>query len=242
MEHCNKSRSADLRLAEIQGQIRQAAQDAGRDPGSVRLIAVSKGQGPDKIVELARGGVLDFGENYLQEWETKTQEIARMDPALGARLRWHFIGHLQSNKIKQVVGMAATIHSVDNLRLAAKISQNAATRGITQAVLWEIKLAEEAAKSGLRPEDWLRDLPGYAALPNLSWQGLMVIPPPVSDAVGSRPYFDRLKSLLDEGNRTGVLKQSMTELSMGMSQDFAQAIAAGATMVRIGTALFGPRA
>ncbi len=229
------------RLMEIHRRLAAAAARAGRPPGSVRLLAVSKAQSAERVLELAALGQRDFGENYVQEWREKSARVAALDPKLAAALRWHFIGHLQSNKAALVAGEVVLLHSVDSLKLARKLSDSCQARGLRQAALFEVNVGGEPSKSGLHPDALLRELKACAALPGLAWRGLMAIPPALESAEAVRPYFLRLKSLLDECNRTGFFQDPMTELSMGMSQDFEVAVEAGATWVRIGTALFGPR-
>ena len=222
----------------VKNRMRSACDRSGRPPGSVRLVAVAKGQPAEKIAALAKLGQRDFGENYVQEWQAKRESLAeRRD----LELTWHFLGHLQSNKARDVVGQAAYIQSVDSLPLAQKIDRLAADRGLAQKALLEIQLAAEPGKTGLSPEALILGLPGLASLKSVDWRGLMAIPPAPARPEDSRPYFQRLKSLLDEINQMGVFKRPLTELSMGMSEDFEIAIEEGATMVRIGTALFGPR-
>jgi pyridoxal phosphate enzyme (YggS family) len=227
-------------LSQIQDRIAATLVRAGRAANSVTLVGVSKTQTPAKILDLARLGLRDFGENYVQEWQRKRLEIEKVDPALGSELRWHFIGHLQSNKAKEALG-SELIHSVDSLKLAHKLSEAAVKAGRNQALLWELNLAGEASKSGLSPEELKRDLAAYATLPGLSWRGLMTMPPPAEDPEASRPYFRRLKSLLDETRASGFFGDGLVELSMGMSQDYEVAVEEGATLVRVGSRLFGPR-
>lgn len=231
----------DPTLSPILDRIRAAAGRAGRPPASVRLIAVSKGQPLEKILRLAEAGVRDFGENYVQEWKPKAQALEKFHPGLASEIRWHFIGHLQSNKARELVEKVDFIQSVDSLKLAKIISSLAEKSQGPQQVCLEVNLAGEADKSGFSPADLLRELPLLAELSYLRLAGLMAVPPALPDPVQVRPYFAKLKSLLDECNGSGLLKQPLTELSMGMSQDFEVAIEEGATMVRIGTALFGPR-
>ncbi|MFO1464550.1 MAG: YggS family pyridoxal phosphate-dependent enzyme [bacterium] len=228
-------------LKNIRQRIAQAAARAGRNPESVTLLGVSKGQPAEKVLAAARLGLRDFGENYVQEWQKKRADLERADAGLAAQLRWHFIGHLQSNKADLVVGETTLIHGVDSLKLATKIAALAQRRGLRQAVLLEVNLEGEASKAGLAPEELPRLLPALAALPQLDCRGLMAIPPALEAPEASRPYFRRLKSLLDECNRTGFFPSPWTELSMGMSHDFEVAVEEGATLVRVGTALFGPR-
>jgi PLP dependent protein len=228
-------------LKDIQQSIEESANRAQRPATSIKLIAVSKGHEMSQIVPLAKSGILDFGENYVQEWKSKCHQLGTENPDIGAKLHWHFIGHLQTNKAKEVVGKVAYIHTMDSLKLAQRISALAQAMGLTQKVLIEVNLAGETTKHGILPEALLSHLKHFTSLPGLSWEGLMAIPPALHPAEKVRPYFVQLKSLLDECNQTGVFKQPMKELSMGMSQDYKIAIEEGATMVRLGTALFGPR-
>ncbi|MCE9625426.1 MAG: YggS family pyridoxal phosphate-dependent enzyme [Deltaproteobacteria bacterium] len=229
------------RLSLIQSRIVQASRKSGRDPRNITLLGVSKGQSAKKILELARAGLRDFGENYVQEWSAKKSEIESLDPALAAELRWHFIGHLQTNKAERVAGRVALLQSIDSPKLAAKVSSLAEKDSLRQNALIEINLGGEASKTGLDPKALREQLKFFSELPGIRWRGLMTIPPPLETPEASRPYFRELKSLLDECGRTGFFEEPLTELSMGMSQDFEVAIEEGATLVRVGTALFGPR-
>ncbi|HKY61855.1 MAG TPA: YggS family pyridoxal phosphate-dependent enzyme [bacterium] len=227
-------------LRQVQDRVAAALARAGRPPNSVTLVGVSKAQSAAKIRELARLGLRDFGENYVQEWLGKRRELENADPTLASRLRWHFIGHLQSNKAREALS-ADLIHSVDSLKLARKLSEAALKAGKVQALLWELNLAGEATKSGMSADVLRRELPAYAALPGLRWRGLMTMPPPAEDPEASRPYFRRLKSLLDEIRASGFFDPGLVELSMGMSQDYEVAVEEGATLIRVGSRLFGPR-
>jgi pyridoxal phosphate enzyme (YggS family) len=182
-------------------------------------------------------GLHHFGENYCQEWQSKAAKLTERK----SEIFWHFIGHLQSNKVKEVVGHVEYIHTLDSLKLAAKVSKRAESLGLKQKALLEINLAAEDSKSGFLIEDLHDKFAELSALPGLAIRGLMCIPPVGPNAEASRPYFKKLKSLLDEWNRSGIFTPPLTELSMGMSQDFEVAIAEGATMIRVGTELFGPR-
>jgi PLP dependent protein len=226
---------------DIQTRIARAAERVGRAPRDILLLGVSKGQSAEKVLELASGGLKDFGENYVQEWEGKRAEIEARDPVLAAGLRWHFIGHLQSNKAERIAGRVALLQSIDSLKLAEKVSQLSQKNGIRQPALFEINLGGEASKTGMDPESFQEKLQDFAELPGMHWRGLMTIPPPQDNPETRRPYFRTLKSLLDECNRTGFFGAPLTELSMGMSGDFEIAVEEGATVVRVGTALFGSR-
>jgi hypothetical protein len=229
------------RLARIREQIHQAAARTGREAGAVRLIGASKKKSAEDIAHGISQGLEDFGENYFQEWRDKQNELRQSLGGAADRITWHFIGHLQGNKVHSLVGAVEWIHTVDSLKLAKKISQAAAATACTQKILLEVNLASEPSKSGFSPEALAAALPDLAFLPHLSIRGLMAVPPESEDPERVRPWFRRLKSLLDESNQTGVFTEPLTELSMGMSQDFEVAIEEGATMVRIGTALFGAR-
>lgn len=225
----------------VRERINEACRRAGRPPESVRLVAVSKNHPAEAVLAVARLGQREFGENYVQEWRAKQAQLERLAGPDRPAIRWHFIGHLQSNKAKEVAGEVAVVETVDSSSLAAKIDRFAAEKGRCQEALLEIRLETEAGKSGWLPEDLRRALPALAELKHVAFRGLMAVPPPPERPEDSRPRFRNLKSLLDEINQMGVFSQPLTELSMGMSQDFEIAIEEGATMVRIGTAIFGPR-
>jgi len=218
-------------LEEVQRRINAAAQRAGRDPAAVRLVAVSKTVPVELIREAAAAGQRLFGENYLQEAQGK---IA----ALGAGLSWHFIGHLQSNKAKGAVALFDLIHGVDRLKLAQALNAAAASLGKVQEILLQVNLAGEASKSGTAPEAAPELLRRLSLLGHLKVLGLMTMPPFLApEAV--RPYFRALRELRDRlQDRAGL---SLPELSMGMSGDYEVAIEEGATLVRVGTAIFGSR-
>ncbi len=218
------------RLERIREQSKAAALAAGRDPAEVHLIAVSKGQPSAAIREAYDAGQRDFGENYVQELAKKAEELAEL-----SELRWHMIGHLQRNKAKVVLRHASAVQSVDSRDLALELDKRATTR---IAVLVEVSIAGEEQKGGVAPatlEEVLRAIEGCK---QLELRGLMCVPPFAEDPERSRPYFRALRRLRDEHGGRGRLP----ELSMGMTADFAVAIAEGATMIRVGTAIFGPRA
>jgi PLP dependent protein len=220
-------------LDAIQQRIRAACERAGRDPGSVTLLAVTKGQPPDVVAAAARSGQVLFGENKVQEARAKI-------PLCPGRLRWHFIGHLQSNKCREAVELFAMIQSVDSLPLAREISKRAEAAARTMPVMLEVNIAGEGSKFGYTPEKLLAELKELNALPRLEIQGLMTVPPWTSEPEKLRPHFRRLRELKDQAGT--LLGAPLAHLSMGMSGDFEIAIEEGATLVRIGTALFGPRA
>jgi len=218
------------RLEEVRRRIARAAERAGRAPDEVRLVAVSKTIGIERIREAVEAGHRDFGENYVQEAREKLN-------AFGPEIRWHFIGHLQSNKARNVVGAFALIHSVDSETLAGEIQKRAAAAGIVQDVLIEVRLDPAATKTGVEPEALDRLVDRVRTLPNVRLLGLMGMPPLFADPEDARPGFRLLRELLD-----ALPPESRRELSMGMSSDFEVAIEEGATLVRVGTAIFGPRA
>ncbi len=216
--------------------ITAAAAAAGRPAEEITLVAVSKTFGADKINEAVSAGVSDIGENYVQEFMEKLGDIDR-----AATL--HFIGHLQSNKAKHVVGKVKYIQSCDRMSLACEIERQAEKLGIVQNVLIEINAGNEASKSGV-PVEAAEDLVFHVGeLPHIRVQGLMAIPPNFGDPAASRPHFERLyKLFLDIGSKkTDNSTINMSVLSMGMSGDYEEAIRCGSTMVRVGTAIFGQR-
>lgn len=221
-------------LREVQNRIAAAARESGRDPAQVRLVAVSKTQPAEAVREAYAAGQRDFGENYVQELVQKAEQLRDLP-----ELRWHFIGHLQRNKAKAVAGLVWRVHSVDSLELARELDKRLAQQSPASPlkVLVEVSIAGEAQKHGAAPEELAPLLDGIAALPNLALAGLMCVPPLDEDAAAARPFFDRLVAL--QGQLGGSAR--LPELSMGMTQDLEQAIAAGATWVRVGTAIFGAR-
>jgi pyridoxal phosphate enzyme (YggS family) len=213
-------------LRRIRERVTAACERAGRSPDEVTIVGVSKTFPPEAIAEACRAGLTDIGENRVQE---ALQKIPLVE-SQGLRPRWHLVGHLQTNKAKSALGLFGIIHSVDSLHLAEAISRRTAQ---TVPVLLEVNVAGEASKFGLAPEEVAQACRQIAALPNLDVQGLMTVEPFVTDAEEVRPVFRRLRELRDE--------LGLRELSMGMTDDFEVAIEEGATMVRIGRAIFGPR-
>lgn len=222
------------RLNQIRSRIAEAAAKAGRDPRTVRLVAVSKTRPPDDVVAACRAGQVIFGENYVKELTAKAAEVA--EP-----LEWHFIGHLQSNKVKYLAGMVTLVHSVDRLSLAEEISRQWGRLGRCCDVLVQVNIAGEATKSGTNETGALQLVRDIALLPNVRVRGLMTMPPFFDDPEATRPYFAELKRLSDLIATEAVPGVEMGELSMGMSGDFETAIREGATLVRVGTAIFGER-
>ncbi|HEX5397888.1 MAG TPA: YggS family pyridoxal phosphate-dependent enzyme [Verrucomicrobiae bacterium] len=216
----------------IQQRIRAACERAGRAPDSVALLAVSKTHPPETIREAAECGQLLFGENKVQEAKAKI-------PLCPGKCRWQFIGHLQSNKARDAVELFEMIQSVDSLALAQEINKRCELASKQMPILLEVNVAGEASKFGYQPQMLLAELAELNALPKIEIHGLMAIPPYATDAEKSRPYFRRLCELKTDCEK--ILGAPLPHLSMGMSDDFEVAIEEGATMVRIGTSLFGPR-
>jgi pyridoxal phosphate enzyme (YggS family) len=213
-------------------RIEKAAVRSGRDPTEIKLVAVSKTVDPARIVEAIDAGVTRLGENYVQEAQRKIEVIDRP-------VSWHFIGHLQSNKAKYAVRLFDMIHSMDRLQLAEELNRRAAQAGKVMDVLIEVKLSEEPTKFGAEEDAALALAKRILELRHLSLKGLMTMPPYFDLPEKSRPYFVRLRQLRERMVQEGIQLQ---ELSMGMSNDFEIAIEEGATYVRVGTAIFGPRA
>ena len=221
-------------LDSIRKRIRAACDRSDREPNSITLLAVTKTLPPEIVSAAAGLGLLVFGENKVQEAKAKI-------PLCSGKLRWHFIGHLQSNKCRDAVQLFQMIQSVDSLPLAQEINKRADEAAKTVPVLLEVNLAAEASKFGYRsPEQLPAELKEINSLPRIEIHGLMTVPPWSPDAESSRPYFRRLRELKMQCEQ--ILGRPLPHLSMGMSGDFEVAIEEGATMVRIGTALFGPRA
>ncbi len=206
-----------------------AAERVWRDPHRITLVVVTKGVMPDQIREVMDAGAFVLGENRVQEALPKIS-------ALGPGITWHLVGYLQRNKVKDAVGIFELIHSVDRLELARELDRRAAQKGIIQKVLVQTNVARESGKHGVAPEGLEALVGEVAALPHLLLEGLMVIPPLSADPEGSRPHFRWLAQRAEELRRGGLPLQ---ELSMGMSNDFEVAIEEGATLIRVGTAIFG---
>jgi len=216
----------------IQQRIRDACQRAGRDENSVQLLAVSKTHPAEAIQETVNAGQIFFGESKIQEAKAKI-------PLSPGKARWHFIGHLQSNKVRDAVELFEMIQSVDSLNLAKEISKRCEQAAKTMPILLEVNVAGEGSKFGYKPEQLLAELEKINSLPKIEVHGLMAIPPYATDAEKSRPYFQRLRELKSQCEE--ILAATLPHLSMGMSGDFEIAIEEGATIVRVGTALFGAR-
>jgi pyridoxal phosphate enzyme (YggS family) len=220
------------RLADIRERIARAAKRAGRDPGAVQLVGVSKMFPPEQIREAFAAGVRDFGESRVQEFEEKSQQLVDLDA------HWHLVGHLQRNKAARAVTLFHTVDSLDSLPLAEKL-ERALGDGRRLPVLIEVRLDPATTKSGCDPAELARLAEGVLLMPKLELRGLMTVPEVVSNPEDVRPAFRRLREIRDE--LAGRLGCPLPELSMGMSRDFEIAIEEGATQVRLGTAIFGAR-
>lgn len=223
-------------VARVRQAVIDAALRAGRDPASVQLLAATKCNDAAHVRAAIAAGIRLCGENRVQEMDEKLAQEAYT----GAEL--HFIGHLQRNKAKFVVGRAALIHSVDSAALARQLDQLAAARGLTQDVLLEVNIGREASKSGLEPAAAADLAAAWGEFPHLRLRGLMAIPPVVESDGSNRRFFAKMYALSVDISAKKYDNVSMDCLSMGMSGDFADAIAEGATLVRVGSAIFGPRA
>lgn len=219
------------RFEEIRDRCERACNRAGRKASSVTLVAVTKTRSVEEMTQAIRAGVSDVGENKVQEAETKK-------PALEATARWHLIGHLQKNKAKKAVELFDVIHSVDSAAIGRRMDRIAAELEKTQPVLVQVDLAGEETKHGLPEKDLVPTLESLSECSHLRVDGLMVLPPYFDDPEEVRPYFQRLRKLADDARERELVG---AELSMGMSHDFEVAIEEGATLVRVGTAIFGPR-
>ncbi|MFO7761200.1 MAG: YggS family pyridoxal phosphate-dependent enzyme [Thermodesulfobacteriota bacterium] len=224
-------------LRSIQQRINKAAERSGHDPGSIRLVAVSKRHDSEAVQRALEAGQLVFGENYLQEAREKIEKIG---PEPG--LKWHFIGHLQSNKAKQAALLFDMIETVDRLKLAKALDRYAGEAGRKLSILVQINIGGEEQKAGVSPQEAEQLISNISEYPNLRIQGLMTMPPWRSDPEEVRPWFRKLRLMAEDFRSKGCLaEKDKLELSMGMSHDFETAIEEGATLVRVGTAIFGPR-
>jgi hypothetical protein len=223
------------RLEAVKKRIKAAAEACNRPSDSIRLVAVSKTVPVEVIREAIDDGATDLGENYIQEAREKIDALA-MYP-----VKWHYIGHLQSNKAKYAVRMFDLIHSVDSLKLAKELDKYAAKADKVQQILLQVNVAKEDSKSGVYIEDILQLVKDISTLENISVKGLMTMPPYFNAPEKVRPFFAALRELRDKIENEGISNIAMDELSMGMTGDFETAIQEGATMVRVGTAIFGAR-
>jgi pyridoxal phosphate enzyme (YggS family) len=219
-------------LSKVREKIEQAAAKVGRDQQGITLLAVTKTVAIEQIQEAIAAGVTIFGENYVQEARKKIEALGQ------AGIQWHLIGHLQTNKAKYAVRLFDLIHSVDSLTVALELDKRAAAAGKRVDCLIEVNLAGEGSKSGIKKERTAELVRELGKLNNISVKGLMTIPPYAEDPEAARPYFIALRRLREEIEAMGI---PLPELSMGMSSDFEVAIEEGATIVRIGRAIFGER-
>ena len=220
---------------QVKRRIIDAAKRVGRDPSDIRLLAVTKEQSDVIGAEGIQAGMTLFGENKVQEAMDKIEAIGRTG------LEWHFIGRLQKNKVKFVFDFFDLIHSVDSLSLAEAIHKKAQKIGFCMPILLQINISGEESKLGMDPLDLPKEIERVAKLEGVKIKGLMTIPPYTSDPENSRPYYARLRELRNTCSKLAVPGMELDELSMGMSNDYEVAIEEGATLVRVGTGLFGPR-
>ncbi len=220
------------RVSAVRERIARAAARAGRAPESIRLVAVSKRHPAAAVREAHALGLRAFGENYAQELVAKATEVGPI-----ADIEWHMIGHLQTNKARMVAPVIATIHTIDAAHVAAELGKRAAKLGRSIGALIEVNVAKDAAKTGCAPDDLAAIIDAVRSTGSLELRGLMTMPPYSDDADASRPFFAELREL--QARHGGA--RALPELSMGMSHDLESAIAEGATMVRVGTAIFGER-
>ena len=226
--------SISTNLRDIQARIRSAALACGREPASVSLVAVSKTRPAGDVIEACRAGQVVFGENYVQELVAKAVEVPEA-------VEWHFIGHLQCNKVKQLAGLVTMIHSVDRFSLAEEISRQWGRLGRCCDILVQVNISGEATKSGTTEAESLQLVSAVSTLDNVRVRGLMTMPPFFDDPEAARPFFAELMRLSHRIDAEGITGVEMCELSMGMSGDFETAIQEGATLVRVGTSIFGAR-
>ncbi len=218
----------------VKERIKTAALKAGRDSSEIKLVAVSKKIGVEKIKDAVSAGATLLGENYVQEAKKKIAEIGRP-------VEWHMIGHLQTNKVKDAINLFDMIQSVDRIGLAEEINKRAKRQNKRIRVLIEVNISGEATKSGIEREKVISLVSEIAGFTSIEVEGLMTMPPYFTDPQDARPYFKILRELREEIERQRFANVSMKELSMGMSNDFEVAIEEGATIVRVGTAIFGAR-
>lgn len=223
------------RISSIKGRIESAAKDSGRTPSDARLIAVSKKKSPEMVIKAIEAGQTIFGENYIQEAISKIEVISKPEAA------WHFIGHLQKNKAKYAVKCFDLIHTVDSEGLATELGKNAAKINKIQDILIQVRIGDEESKSGVAPEKVIELIKNISSIEHIRIKGLMTIPPPVENPEKARRFFRELRLISDEIRSKNIPGVFMDELSMGMSDDFEIAVSEGATLVRIGTAIFGER-
>lgn len=221
-------------LAVVETKVQKACEASGRSRNEVTLIAVSKTKPIEMLQEIYDAGVRDFGENKVQELTEKYEVMPK-------EIRWHMIGHLQRNKVKYIVDKVALIHSVDSLRLAQEISKEAVKKDVTVPILIEVNISGEETKFGLEAGETIAMAEEIAKLPNILIKGLMTVAPPVEDPEENRTVFRKIKQLSVDITNKNIDNVTMEILSMGMTNDYTVAIEEGATMVRVGTGIFGAR-
>jgi PLP dependent protein len=223
-------------LHEVRQRIADAAERADRDPAQVNLVVVSKTRSIDEIRAAIEAGARDLGENYVQEMEEKAEALS------GEDVRWHAIGHMQTNKVRKIADFVALVHSVDSSRVAREIDKRAGGGGREVPVLVQVNVSGEESKFGVDDEERAHALAvELGELEHARLMGLMTMPPYSEDPDGNRPYFVALRGLRDRLVDRGIPEESMQHLSMGMTCDYEAAVEEGATFVRVGTAIFGPR-
>jgi pyridoxal phosphate enzyme (YggS family) len=223
------------RLEKVKDRIKTAAEGCHRDPETVNLVAVSKTMPVSTVQEAIQAGVTILGENYIQEARDKISSL------MSFPVSWHFIGHLQSNKAKYAVRLFDLIHSVDSLKLALELNKQAQKNAKIQQILIQVNISQEETKSGISVDDAVNLISEISQLENLSINGLMTMPPYFNQPEKVQPFFAALRDLRDQVESKAIPNVSMDQLSMGMTGDFEVAIEEGATMVRVGTAIFGER-
>ena len=225
-------------IIEIRKRISLACSKVDRDPGAITIVAVSKGRTPEQIKQAVQAGLTDIGENKVREALLKHRLLSTVNSELST-IKWHMVGHLQSNKVKEAVEIFDLIQSVDSLRLAEEIDKQAARIKKIQDILIEVKTSAEESKFGLKPEETIEVIKEVAKFKNISIKGLMTIAPIMDNPQDARPYFRMLRELKDRINSLSTVNRELLTLSMGMTDDFEVAIAEGSNMVRIGRAIFG---
>ena len=223
------------RVRGILSSIRAAAEKSGHDPRRVRLVAATKTVPVERIREGIDAGLSILGENRVQE------ALPKIEALVQTQAQWHFIGHLQRRKVRSILGLFDLIHSVDSWELAHEIDRRAEEAGLVQDVLLEVNVGGESTKAGFRPDDLVHLVETMAPLTHLRIKGLMAIPPPTVEAESARPYFIKIRELAQAVAAKAIPGVMMDELSMGMSNDYAVAVEEGATLVRVGSAIFGAR-
>lgn len=222
-------------VTRVQERIRQAAQRVGRDPAEIRLVAAAKTVEAARLRAAIAAGVTIVGENYIQEARQKIGQLGQH------AAEWHFIGTLQRNKVRYIFDLFSLVHSVDSLILAEEINRRAERQGRHMSILLEVNIGGEASKSGFVPQALLADVEKLVPLSQIDVRGLMTIPPPTATPEEARGFYQELRDLRYRLQHRGLEGLELPELSMGMTADFEVAIEEGATLVRVGTAIFGPR-